>query len=77
MRTLILVVVGLALAAREEPSTDLSLKPDIDAAAFRLAVEQPSPMGETTVIAWALALIGVICVGVSSWNLYVRWGKPD
>lgn len=47
------------------------------AAAFRLAVEQPSPMGETTVIAWALALIGIICVGVSSWNLYVRWGKPD
>jgi len=47
------------------------------AAAFRLAVEQPSPMGETTVLAWALALIGVICVGVSSWNLYVRWGKPD
>ena len=47
------------------------------AAAFRLSVEQPSPMGETTVIAWALALIGVICVGVSSWNLYVRWGKTD
>jgi len=47
------------------------------AAAFRLSVEQPSDMGETTVIAWALALIGVICVGVSSWNLYVRWGKPD
>jgi lysozyme len=47
------------------------------AAAFRLAVEQPSSMGENTVIAWALALIGVICVGVSSWNLYVRWGKPD
>ena len=47
------------------------------AAAFRLAVEQPSPMGETVVVGWALALIGVICVGVSSWNLYVRWGKPD
>lgn len=47
------------------------------AAAFRLAVEQPSPMGETTVIAWSLALIGVICVGVSCWKLYVRWGKPD
>jgi lysozyme len=47
------------------------------AAAFRLAVQQPSPMGETTVIAWSLALIGVICVGVSSWKLYVRWGKPD
>lgn len=47
------------------------------AAAFRLAVEQPSPMGETTVVAWSLALIGVICVGVSSWKLYVRWGKTD
>jgi len=47
------------------------------AAAFRLAVEKPSPMGETVVVGWALALIGVICVGVSSWNLYVRWGKPD
>ncbi len=47
------------------------------AAAFRLAVEQPSPMGETVVLGWVLALIGVICVGVSSWNLYVRWGKPD
>ena len=47
------------------------------AAAFHLAVEQPSPMGETVVVGWALALIGVICVGVSSWNLYVRWGKPD
>jgi lysozyme len=47
------------------------------AAAFRLSVVQPSPMGETTVVAWALALIGIICVGVSSWNLYVRWGKGD
>jgi lysozyme len=47
------------------------------AAAFRLSVVQPSPMGETTVIAWALALIGILCVGVSSWNLYVRWGKGD
>lgn len=47
------------------------------AAAFRLAVTEPSKMGETTVVAWALALIGVICVGVSSWNLYVRWGGRD
>ena len=47
------------------------------AAAFRLSVTEPSDMGETTVIAWALALIGAICVGVSSWNLYVRWGKQD
>ena len=47
------------------------------AGAFRLSVEQPSPMGETTLIAWVLALIGAICVGVSSWNLYVRWGKAQ
>ena len=47
------------------------------AAAFRLSVTEPSDMGETTVIAWALALIGAICVGVSSWNLYVRWGRQD
>jgi 16S rRNA (cytosine967-C5)-methyltransferase len=32
-------VVGLALAAREEPATDLSLKPDVDAAAVAEAVE--------------------------------------
>jgi lysozyme len=61
----------------DEPTLSV-LRHEVEpAAAFRLAVEQPSPMGETTVIAWALALIGVICVGVSSWNLYVRWGKPD
>lgn len=47
------------------------------AAAFRLAVEQLSPMGETLVLAWALALIGVMFVGVSAWNLYLRWGRPD
>ncbi|NCV02882.1 MAG: hypothetical protein EBV46_00215, partial [Burkholderiaceae bacterium] len=47
------------------------------AAAFRLSVDQPSPMGETTVLAWALAAIGLICVGVSSWNLYVRWGRGE
>jgi 16S rRNA (cytosine967-C5)-methyltransferase len=32
-------LAGLALAAREEPATDLSLKPDIDAAAMADAVE--------------------------------------
>lgn len=47
------------------------------AAAFRLAVEQLSPMGETLVLAWALALIGVMFVGVAAWNLYRRWGSPD
>ena len=42
------------------------------AAAFRLAIERPSPMGETTVVAWTLAVIGGICVVVSAWNLYPR-----
>ena len=47
------------------------------AAAFRLSAEQPSPMGETTVLAWALSLIGLVCVSVSGWNLYVRWGRSS
>ncbi len=45
------------------------------AAAFRLAVDQPSPMGETTMIAWVLAVIGAACVGVSALNLYLRFGR--
>jgi lysozyme len=44
------------------------------AAAFRLSVDQPSPMGETTLIAGVLAFIGAACVGVSAWNLYARFG---
>lgn len=44
-------------------------------AAFRLAAEQ-SGGDETTIIAWVLALIGAGCVGVSSFNLYRRWGLP-
>lgn len=44
------------------------------AAAFRLSVDQPSPMGETTLIAGVLAFIGVACVGVSALNLYARFG---
>lgn len=47
------------------------------AAAFRLAVDKPSPMGETTIIAWVLALIGAICVIVSAWSLYVRTGRKS
>jgi lysozyme len=47
------------------------------AAAFRIASDQPSDMGETMLIAWVLAGIGAICVGVSSWNLYVRAGKAS
>lgn len=47
------------------------------AAAFRLALEEPSPMGETTVVAWTLAVIGGVCVVVSSLNLYMRWGRTQ
>lgn len=47
------------------------------AAAFRKAVSDPLPTNEFTIIAWVLALIGVICVGVSAWNLYVRTSKTD
>lgn len=47
------------------------------AAAFRKAMVDPSPLNDYTVIGWVLALIGVICVGVSSWNLYARWGRRD
>lgn len=45
-------------------------------AAFRLASEQSNGGTETTMIAWVLAIIGGACVGVSSFNLYRRWGLP-
>ena len=61
---LIMGVTGLAACAAS-------------AAAFRLSIEKPSDMGETAILGWVLALIGIICVGVSSWHLYVRWGKSD
>ncbi len=44
-------------------------------AAFRRAAEQ-SGGNELSVIGWALALIGLACVGVSSINLYRRFGLP-
>ncbi|WP_420480077.1 glycoside hydrolase family protein [Brevundimonas sp. FT23028] len=47
------------------------------AAAFRKAMTDRSPLDDFTVIAWVLALIGVICVGVSAWNLYRKAGKRD
>ncbi|MDO9588729.1 MAG: glycoside hydrolase family protein [Brevundimonas sp.] len=47
------------------------------AASFRKALTDDSFIGDYTVIGWVLALIGVVCVGLSSWKLYVRWGKPD
>jgi len=44
-------------------------------AAFRRAAEQ-SGGSELTIIGWVLALIGLACVGVSSINLYRRFGLP-
>ena len=44
-------------------------------AAFRLASEQAGG-NETSIIGWVLAVIGVACVGVSSLNLYRRFGLP-
>jgi lysozyme len=44
-------------------------------AAFRLASEQGGG-DETSIIGWVLAVIGVACVGVSSLNLYRRFGLP-
>ncbi|MDZ4060468.1 MAG: RsmB/NOP family class I SAM-dependent RNA methyltransferase, partial [Brevundimonas sp.] len=40
-------LTGLALAAREEPSTDLSLKPDVDAAAVAEALDGEVLAGNT------------------------------
>ncbi|MFN3932729.1 MAG: lysozyme [Brevundimonas sp.] len=47
------------------------------AAAFRKAMVDQTSLSDYLVIGWVLALIGVICVGVSSWNLYARWGRRD
>ena len=44
-------------------------------AAFRRAAEQ-SGGSELTIIGWVLALIGLACVGVSSVNLYRKFGLP-
>jgi lysozyme len=47
------------------------------AAAFRKAMLDDSSLNDYVVIGWVLALIGVICVGVSSWNLFMRWVRRD
>lgn len=47
------------------------------AASFRKAMTDDSFIGDFTLIGWVLALIGLTCVGISSWNLYRRWGRPD
>ena len=45
------------------------------AAAFQRASATRS--GDTATVAWVLALIAVACIGVSAYNLYRRWGRPD
>ncbi len=47
------------------------------AAAFRKALVDDAQLNDYTVIGAVLAVIGVICVSVSSWNLYVQWGRRD
>lgn len=47
------------------------------AASFRKAMTEDSYIGDFTIIGWVLALIGVVCVGLSSWKLYVGSGKSD
>jgi lysozyme len=47
------------------------------AAAFRKAMTDTSDLGDFSLIGWVLALIGVICVGVSGWKLYARLGRGD
>lgn len=47
------------------------------AASFRKAMTDDSFIGDFTIIGWVLALIGLTCVGISSWNLYRRWGRRD
>lgn len=44
-------------------------------AAFRLAGDQAIGGRETTMIGWVLAVIAAVCVGVSGYNLYRRWGQ--
>ncbi|WP_409410600.1 lysozyme [Brevundimonas sp.] len=44
-------------------------------AAFQRASSTRS--GDTATVAWVLALIAVACIGVSAYNLYRRWGRPD
>jgi len=46
-------------------------------AAFQLAnADGGAAFDQTTLIAWTLAVIGSLCVGVSAYNLYKRWGGP-
>ena len=59
---LIMGLIGLAACA-------------FSAASFRKAMREEDFLGDFTLIGWVLALIGVACVGVSSWYLYRRWSR--
>lgn len=61
---LIMGLIGLAACA-------------FSAASFRKAMGEGDILGDFTVIGWVLALIGVVCVAVSSWYLYRRWARRD
>jgi len=61
---LVMGLIGLAACA-------------FSAASFRKAMREADFLGDFTLIGWVLALIGVICVGVSSWHLYRRWTRRD
>ncbi len=45
-------------------------------AGFRIAAQSDSRGNDPMMIAWVLALIGAVCVGVSAYNLYRRLGVP-
>lgn len=46
---------------------------------FRMATDRPTGaiLDQTTVAAGILALIGALCVGISSYNLYLRWSRRN
>lgn len=48
-------------------------------AGFRMAADRPASDGldQTTMAAWVLAVIGAVCVGVSAYNLYLRWSRRN
>ena len=49
-------------------------------AGFRLAADSPAPDGvfdEKSAIAWVLVVIGTLCVGVSAYHLFKRFGTDS
>ncbi len=46
-------------------------------AAFRRAAMEGSAGDQTALMGWVLLVIALICVGVSAFNLYQRWGRAE